>query len=299
MLIEAGTELFFPSKILVDGHRFIRHKQVGNRSAYVSEEGLSQSIRKPIYIRPGEEVAFEEFLPYEIMVNSCPYVRRMDGYYTPKVLTPNAVEQFFDKVALEYEKYITPEFNKKVYELLTRKALRTLVHAPSKITILDYGCGAGGLLQIAAPKRPNKKVEIYGVDISREMVTLAKSRGLKNVCKCSYQETPFISHYFDIIILCFVVHYFSDIHPFQELSRLLKPGGVLAFNLHKPPQGYQEQYLQLFNEPQVRLRPPEFEIVKMSQGEKERSIHICITKKYGIETSYKATDEALVSANAF
>lgn len=271
----------FPAKLIIDGHSFVCFKQSGSVYKYSAEDTVLADTERILYVRPVQEDALEEFLPYEIAVNSKPYIRRMDGFYTPSEILPSEVERFFNLIALEYEKYITPALNAKLYKALLDRARGALGEDRVACRILDYGCGVDGLPGRVRRVWQESNVEVYGVDISRKMVGLSKLKGHKNVYKCGYgyRQTPFISNFFDVIILCFVVHYFPDSQPFRELFRLLRPGGVLVFNMHKPHPGYEDRYLNILKNPPVGLTSVKFDVARLIEDKRKRNVPICISRK--------------------
>lgn len=85
-------------------------------------------------------------------------------------------------------------------------------------SLLDICCGEGYYTWSLA-RNPN--LNVYGFDISREMVRLAARRGGITCFVANMANIPVASHSFD-----YALHLFA---PFQEgeLCRVLKPGGKL------------------------------------------------------------------------
>ena len=92
--------------------------------------------------------------------------------------------------------------------------------------VLDYGCGTGGfsfkLVQMGAI--------VYGIDISKEMILLAK----KHICQgirppefliCDAHRTSFPDAFFDVIFGNGILHHLDLEIAFREIARILKPGG--------------------------------------------------------------------------
>ena len=104
---------------------------------------------------------------------------------------------------------------------------------PAGSTILDLGCGSGTDSLIAAAKTgPGGRV--YGVDFSPSMVSHARARaseaGAANVefRESEGQHIPFADGTFDVAM----VNGIFNLNPdraglFQELARVIRPGGVL------------------------------------------------------------------------
>ncbi len=96
--------------------------------------------------------------------------------------------------------------------------------------LLDIGCGTGGLLELVAPR----VAEAVGVDASREMLALARTRlaerGIANasVRQADLYRLPYADAAFDVATLQMVLHYAEDpAAALAEASRVLRPGGLL------------------------------------------------------------------------
>ena len=104
---------------------------------------------------------------------------------------------------------------------------------PPGSTVLDLGCGAGMDSMIAAAQTgPGGRV--YGVDFSESMLSHARSgaaeAGAANVDfrEAEGQSIPFADGSFDVVL----VNGIFNLNPnraglFQELARVIRPGGVL------------------------------------------------------------------------
>jgi len=104
-------------------------------------------------------------------------------------------------------------------------------------TCLDAGCG-GGRFVVALAKLGAERVE--GVDISEEAITAAqeriKERGLEHrahVRVGSVLDVPFPDQSFEYVVCSGVVHHTPDPKKgFNELVRVLKPGGKFFFSVY-------------------------------------------------------------------
>ncbi len=104
-------------------------------------------------------------------------------------------------------------------------------------TCLDGGCG-GGRFVIALAKLGAARVE--GIDISEDAVAAAKQRikerGLEsraNAQVASVLEIPFPDATFDYVVSSGVVHHTPNPKKgFDELVRVLKPGGKFFFSVY-------------------------------------------------------------------
>lgn len=100
--------------------------------------------------------------------------------------------------------------------------------------VLDLGCGYGRVSKLIA----GKVVEIVGVDINERNVRYAESyvssKSFSAHCiNIKENALPYPDRYFSKIILDNLVVFFdeNELHRlFDELDRLLKPGGYILFN---------------------------------------------------------------------
>ena len=101
------------------------------------------------------------------------------------------------------------------------------------IRILDVGCGTGASL-VDLKKMFGRKVEIYGVDVIKLQIDLAKEKIKQNgvhaeVAWYDGEHLPFENNYFDAIYTSDVLGHVTNAPAWlKELNRVLKSGGVLA-----------------------------------------------------------------------
>lgn len=101
-----------------------------------------------------------------------------------------------------------------------------------KLTILDAGCGTGRLAELMKPLG-----QVTGIDMSDEALGFAKKRGVK-VIKASITDLPFKENTFDLVTSIDVIVSKSiknDMDAFNEIYRVLKPGGILILRLSAIP----------------------------------------------------------------
>jgi len=113
-----------------------------------------------------------------------------------------------------YERYFFQYFKKYIQ------------HRNSKTTILDLGCGTGTI----SKKLQSLEFEVHGVDFSEEVISLAR-RQAKDVHfqVAPIYALPFPAEFFDIVICLGVFQTVGDLQKaLQEISRVVKPGGLLA-----------------------------------------------------------------------
>jgi SAM-dependent methyltransferase len=97
------------------------------------------------------------------------------------------------------------------------------------LRILDAGCGTGAMLG-----HLRRYGEVIGLDISPEAIRFSAQRDVEGcrLIQSSLTELPFSDESFDLAtsfdVICCID---EDVLAFQELSRVLKPGGRLIVNL--------------------------------------------------------------------
>lgn len=104
------------------------------------------------------------------------------------------------------------------------------------MTMLDIGCGGGATLKQLLKRSPGGKV--YGIDISDESVAKAKRVNKQHlgsqvfVEQGSAHSLPWDNRSFDVVTAVETVYFWPDLpRCFQEVKRVLKPGGQFAIML--------------------------------------------------------------------
>ncbi len=90
--------------------------------------------------------------------------------------------------------------------------------------VVDIGCGPGYIL------RESEFVhEVTGLDISEEMIRIAKSQApYAKIVRGVAEELPFVKGYFDIVISRAMLHHVTDVpSALKEMARICKPGGYV------------------------------------------------------------------------
>jgi len=132
-------------------------------------------------------------------------------------------KEFFDKIAGYYDKIIFKNFLLN----LVKKAVK-FVDVKKKSKILDAGCGTGNLLKILEDE--NKNLELYGVDISEEMLKIAKKKIENAKIKLeAVERLSFKENYFDYVFSVDAFHhYYNSKLVMKNFYRVLKKDCYLA-----------------------------------------------------------------------
>ncbi len=146
----------------------------------------------------------------------------------PADWTEQNISDFWDwqsKSVSRQHQYFTSVMAPGIVNFLKTKGLL-------KGQVLDYGCGAGHLLQQMINV---KGVTLYGLDFSEDSITATKQRiqnaaAVNQLVVATTLPSTFSNAAFDTITLIETIEHLQDakLHEtFNELYRLLKPGGKL------------------------------------------------------------------------
>jgi SAM-dependent methyltransferase len=102
-------------------------------------------------------------------------------------------------------------------------------------SVLDAGCGAGGLIRYLAPRHAGWTWT--GVDSSALACSLARERtGGGAVLEASVTALPFAADRFDAVVSADVLYHLDDdAAALREAARVLRPGGHLVANVPAYP----------------------------------------------------------------
>jgi len=104
--------------------------------------------------------------------------------------------------------------------------LRDYAPPERPLHILDAGCGTGGMLDFLG-QWPD--AEVTGVDFSPEALRFSKERGHPRLAGADLMLLPFRSGAFDVVTALDVIeHVPDDGRALSEISRVLRPGGILV-----------------------------------------------------------------------
>jgi len=94
--------------------------------------------------------------------------------------------------------------------------------------VLDVGCGGGGALALAA----RSGAAVYGLDASKELVSIAASRVNGTFVAGEMEELPYSDATFDVVLTANGLQYASDrLKAASEIRRVLKRGGRVVVGL--------------------------------------------------------------------
>lgn len=140
-------------------------------------------------------------------------------------------------------------------------------------TILDVACGPG-IVTAALAERAH---EVIAFDLTPEMLRKAAQRcakaGLSNVKfeQGSATDLPFAENFFDAVVTRLAIHHFTEPRRvFDEMFRVLRPGGILAVADVVSSEDAEESALQnaieVLRDPSHVCMLPGSELLAMAQA---------------------------------
>lgn len=126
------------------------------------------------------------------------------------------------KKARKYDKKVNFRSKSKVFN----KFILDNIKKNKPVKVCDLGCGPGNLIEILK----NKVEEIYGVDVSKEMIKICREKFSKDksvkIKRTSATKTGLKSNYFDYAVIRMSLHHIKDKRAvMDEAHRILKPKG--------------------------------------------------------------------------
>lgn len=138
------------------------------------------------------------------------------------------VRKHFDSIARMYDaKSSARACYLSTIDMLIRDELQGSESGES--LVLDVGCGTGTRAQSIFSSIPWARV--YGIDVSPEMVKIAREKNFERVVQSDMRQIPFPDNYFDVVTCLFnVMGYLPTpqerMRAFKEVKRVLKPEGL-------------------------------------------------------------------------
>ncbi|GAA0452247.1 class I SAM-dependent methyltransferase [Alkalibacillus silvisoli] len=142
---------------------------------------------------------------------------------------------------------------------------------PIGSTVLDLGCGDG----YGSYKLWHRGYDVTGVDLSNEMITLCHHRMNDEMDQLMFEQAdmldlPFKHDTFDSLIAINSLEWTEvPAKAFDEISRVIKPGGYLLFGILGPTAGPRaHSYNRIYGEDVIcnTMMPWEFEKLATEQG---------------------------------
>ena len=134
--------------------------------------------------------------------------------------------RYFKKEAKDYDEIRLKDFREKDIFAREIEIVRKFLKNSKKGLILDVACGTGRVF----PFYENR--QIYGVDISKDMLAKAKRRvPTAKTFVGDAEKLPFKSEMFSVVITSrFIMHTPEYEKAIKEMARVVKPGGSLIID---------------------------------------------------------------------
>lgn len=149
------------------------------------------------------------------------------------IVRKKIVQEYYSRRAKEYDKQkIRTWHSEQGFGAEVLNEILGIFADFQKETMLDVGVGSG---RIALPLLKEVKPSLIGLDLSREMLELAKAKMSSYKHKFDLflgdaEHLPFIKETFDAIICLSTMHYFTDSErSLTEFSRVLKEKGIFVY----------------------------------------------------------------------
>jgi len=129
-----------------------------------------------------------------------------------------------------------------------------------EISILDVGCGAGGLL-----KELGRFGNAYGIDVSEDAVQFGREHGVQHIQLGSVSAIPYPDNHFDVVCALDVLEHVQHDHAaVNEIRRVLRPGGRAIVSVPAFPSLWGITDVLSYHYRRYRLRP--LTVLAMNSG---------------------------------
>lgn len=180
-------------------------------------------------------------LPEVIAIGEIIFRKVFDKYFLPSFVNYATYrDRFYTYFADKYEHEADLKIKKGVFEGLFN------LMPGENLKVLDAACGTG----LAFVNRPKDRIrEMVGVDSNEKMVGIAQlNGGDARHGRIEELSNQFPLGEFDYVMAPFWDFWEPDVDKpmaFAELRKMVKPGGEVVFNVHKPHSGWEDVYSKL------------------------------------------------------
>lgn len=151
------------------------------------------------------------------------------------------LSELFNAYASHYDEHLKISLQYEVPQQLFHMIKEANLPLPTKLAILDLGCGTG----LCGAYFKTIAAILHGVDLSKAMLEVAKEKAIYDKLICASLETYLMQplKQYDLILAGDVFVYIGDLASiFSLLAKNLKQGAYVAFSVEKTMQ--QDKLLQ-------------------------------------------------------
>lgn len=147
--------------------------------------------------------------------------------------TDQRSKDWYNQRAEEYTKHVRNPDDSIYHSLYEKPAMYRLLPNLKDKTVISLGCGSGEDCKYL--KSQGAKL-VIGIDSSEKLIEIAKN----SYPQCDFhvmdmEKMDFDNASFDFAYSSLAIHYIEDWHQvFQEVFRILKPGGYFLFSCNHP-----------------------------------------------------------------
>ncbi len=149
----------------------------------------------------------------------------------PARVPDECIRQLYQRFSPFFESNLRDELDYQGPERI-RDLVKSVTANREGVTTLDLGCGSG----LAGPQFKPISSSMVGVDLSPEMIELARKRDIYDVLEVA-EITSWLLHRrerFDIVVACDTLIYFGDLRQVLiPAARILEKGGIIAFSVER------------------------------------------------------------------
>ncbi len=148
--------------------------------------------------------------------------------------------------------------------IIQTPVFRRLLENQPRGVCLNAGCGEGSFVSFLDTFRGLKR--IVHMDLEKPLLDRFRSDQRHEVAEGSLVDLPFSDAQFDFVFCTEVLeHVANDVRAFQEIGRVLRPGGLVLISTPTPPAPFDPAHVRegyTLDELQKRLAPATMELLK-------------------------------------